>query len=551
MTAHPRWNSNSIEQVASSTYGGSSSRIGSTTSSISTRLFGVAGMMVAAFALVGALVAWMSYDTGSGLDELNASADLGVLQLEADMMHDAVRGDVLSALLAPDVEHIRATMADLDQHERQFQEVVGDMEALVEDHPAARTTVASVRRELTNYVAAARAITDLAARDRAAALAEQDKFQAEFERMETSMAEVSEALQVLRHNSRTAIGSRLGRSSVGALVLVVLAGFAAVSTAVVVARSIVGPMRQLVDGIEQLSLQDYTVRFDLVGHDEVARIGRLLDHAVSTTAQAIGSLRSAADEVASDAEGMANSTSRVRSDVQAASERTDRASADVERVNQTIQSVALGVDEMGTAIRDVARSAAQAARVATSAVEVADRTSTTVSRLGESSVEIGKVLRVINAIAEQTNLLALNATIEAARAGDAGRGFAIVANEVKELARETARATEDIHRQIETIQGDARVAVAAIEEIGTIIRQINEHQGTIASAVEEQTATAAEMSRHVSDAANASAGIARDMASVAQTSRDVTETVSTFHQSSARLVELGNALRGIAGQFRT
>jgi methyl-accepting chemotaxis protein len=428
---------------------------------------------------------------------------------------------------------------------------VGDMEALVEDHPAARTTVASVRRELTNYVAAARAITDLAARDRAAALAEQDKFQAEFERMETSMAEVSEALQVLRHNSRTAIGSRLGRSSVGALVLVVLAGFAAVSTAVVVARSIVGPMRQLVDGIEQLSLQDYTVRFDLVGRDEVARIGRLLDHAVSTTAQAIGSLRSAADEVASDAEGMANSTSRVRSDVQAASERTDRASADVERVNQTIQSVALGVDEMGTAIRDVARSAAQAARVATSAVEVADRTSTTVSRLGESSVEIGKVLRVINAIAEQTNLLALNATIEAARAGDAGRGFAIVANEVKELARETARATEDIHRQIETIQGDARVAVAAIEEIGTIIRQINEHQGTIASAVEEQTATAAEMSRHVSDAANASAGIARDMASVAQTSRDVTETVSTFHQSSARLVELGNALRGIAGQFRT
>jgi methyl-accepting chemotaxis protein len=220
-------------------------------------------------------------------------------------------------------------------------------------------------------------------------------------------------------------------------------------------------------------------------------------------------------------------------------------------VNETIQSVARGVDEMSTAIRDVARSAAQAARVATGAVDVADRTTSTVARLGESSVQIGKVLGVINAIAEQTNLLALNATIEAARAGEAGRGFAIVANEVKELARETARATQDIHRQIDTIQTDVRVAVDAIAEIGQIIRQINEHQGTIASAVEEQTATAAEMSRHVSEAADASASIARDVASVAIGTRETRMTLGTFEQASDRLAELGNELRTIANKFRT
>jgi methyl-accepting chemotaxis protein len=549
MTAHSRWNS--VEPVAAAAAERPSGPIGSARSSISTRLYGVAGMVVAAFALVGGLVAWSAHDTSVGLDELSASADLGVLQLEADMMHDAIRGDVLSALLAPDAEHGRASAADLAEHERRFRDVLEGMEALVVGHPEARGTVVGVRRELSDYATAARSLVDLAGTDRASALVRLDVFQAEFEQMETTMSQASEALMTLRRGSREAIGTRLNRTALGVLVLVALAGLGAVTASGVVARSILGPMRQVVAGIEQVSRQDYTVRFDMSGDDEVARIGRLLDQAVSTTAQAIGSLRATADEVASDAEGMANSTTRVRADVEAASERTDRASADVERVNQTIQSVALGVDEMGTAIRDVARSAAQAARVATSAVEVADRTSTTVARLGESSVEIGKVLRVINAIAEQTNLLALNATIEAARAGDAGRGFAIVANEVKELARETARATEDIHRQIETIQGDARVAVSAIEEIGTIIRQINEHQGTIASAVEEQTATAAEMSRHVADAAGASAGIARDMASVAQTSRGVTETVSTFQQSSARLVELGNALRGIAGQFRT
>ena len=116
------------------------------------------------------------------------------------------------------------------------------------------------------------------------------------------------------------------------------------------------------------------------------------------------------------------------------------------------------------------------------------------AKLGESSPEIGNVVKVITSIAEQTNLLALNATIEAARAGEAGKGFAVVANEVKELAQETAKATEDIARRVQAIQGDTTAAVAAIGEISTIIAQINDQQTTIASAVEEQTATTNEMS---------------------------------------------------------
>ncbi|MFN8192797.1 MAG: methyl-accepting chemotaxis protein [Nocardioidaceae bacterium] len=111
------------------------------------------------------------------------------------------------------------------------------------------------------------------------------------------------------------------------------------------------------------------------------------------------------------------------------------------------------------------------------------------AELGNSSAEIGNVIKVINSIAEQTNLLALNATIEAARAGEAGKGFAVVANEVKELAQETAKATEDIGHRISAIQSDTENAVTAITEISAIIAQINDTQTTIASAVEEQTAT--------------------------------------------------------------
>ena len=182
-------------------------------------------------------------------------------------------------------------------------------------------------------------------------------------------------------------------------------------------------------------------------------------------------------------------------------------SAASEQVSKNVQTVATGVEEMNSSIREIAKNATESARVAGQAVSAADTANKTISKLGESSSEIGKVIKVITSIAEQTNLLALNATIEAARAGEAGKGFAVVANEVKELAKETAKATEDIGHKIEAIQADTRGAVDSIQQIGKVIAQINDISNTIASAVEEQTATANEMSRNVGEAAK---GTCRD-----------------------------------------
>ncbi len=269
-----------------------------------------------------------------------------------------------------------------------------------------------------------------------------------------------------------------------------------------------------------------------------------------TLKSAIGSIGQNADSLATSAEQLNAVSQQVAGNSEETSTQAGVVSAASEQVSRNIEVVATSSEEMTASIGEISKNSNEAARIARQAVEVANTTNETIARLGESSTEIGNVIKLITSIAEQTNLLALNATIEAARAGEAGKGFAVVANEVKELAKDTAKATEGISHKIQAIQEDTKGAVAAIAEVGTIINQINDISTTMASAVEEQTATTNEINRNASEAARGSSEIAQNISGVASASESTSKGANDTLGAAKSLAEMASQLQELVGQFR-
>ena len=247
--------------------------------------------------------------------------------------------------------------------------------------------------------------------------------------------------------------------------------------------------------------------------------------------------------LASAAEELTATSQQMSANAEETSVQANVVTSAAEQVNKNLQTVATGSEEMSASIKEIAKNAHESANVATGAVRVAEETTQIVGKLGDSSTEIGQVIKVITSIAQQTNLLALNATIEAARAGEAGKGFAVVANEVKELAKQTAKATEDISRKIEAIQADTKNAVGAIGQISEVIKQVNDISNTIATAVEEQNATTNEMTRNVSEAARGSSEITKNVAGVAEAAKSTTQGASDSLKAAQSLSKMSNELR--------
>ena len=314
--------------------------------------------------------------------------------------------------------------------------------------------------------------------------------------------------------------------------------------------AVIGPLTEVGQVLDKMAGGDLTVQ---IVSEYAGDFNRL-----KTTVNTLGTqVRSAMQQIGTNANALvsaAEELNKVSQQMSASADETatqaNVVSAASEQVAANVQTVATGADEMGASIKEIAKNTADATRVATAAVKTAEATNETIGKLGQSSAEIGQVIKVITSIAQQTNLLALNATIEAARAGEAGKGFAVVANEVKELAKETAKATEDISRKIEAIQGDTKGAVAAIGQISSVIVQINDIQNTIASAVEEQSATTNEISRNLAEAAHGSTDITRNIGGVAEAARSTTAGATDTQKSAQSLERMSAELQGLIAQFK-
>ncbi|MEM9354175.1 MAG: methyl-accepting chemotaxis protein [Planctomycetota bacterium] len=351
------------------------------------------------------------------------------------------------------------------------------------------------------------------------------------------------------------------------------------TASLLLSRSLVRPVNQTIEALRDIASgeADLTKRLPATSRDELGEmakwfnafvervqgiIGEVARNSGSLT-QASGELSATADDLANGAEDTTTQSATVASAAEEMAATMSQMAAATDQMSDNIRTVATSSDEMTSTIHEIAKNAEQSAAVASEAASLAEVSNEKVGGLGEAAQEIGKVIEVIQDIAEQTNLLALNATIEAARAGEAGKGFAVVATEVKELAKQTAGATEDIRRRIEGIQGSTTEAVEAIREITSVIHKVDTVARTIAAAVEEQSATSQQIAGTVAETSAAAETVATGIHESAAASQQITTNISGLDTGAKKtaaaatqtksagqaLTQLAGDLQSLVGQF--
>ncbi|MGB7585756.1 MAG: methyl-accepting chemotaxis protein [Terriglobales bacterium] len=469
--------------------------------------------------------------------------------MEAGVYNDLTRADA-SAVFTEKGDEQQNKIEEFGQHCKLLQDRIAKARSFAFD-PASQTMLDDEMKLSAQYLAAGESLIDAIVHSPGTAPSLLGPYLGLYKDLQGKIEETSDQLAKSAKETELSAASKATRATRALLIMCGLSLLLLLVVATRITLSITRPLDSFSTRFKAMAdANDLTSRVDQDRRDEIGDLGKCLNLFVEKVHDILGQITQTTQGVAGASATLSSTSQQISANSEETSAQAKVVSNAAEQVSGNLQTVATGAEEMGSTIKEIAKNATEAAKVATGAVKVAENTTATVSKLGDSSTEIGQVIKVITSIAQQTNLLALNATIEAARAGEAGKGFAVVANEVKELAKETAKATEDISRKIEAIQTDTKAAVDAIAEISAVINQINGISNTIATAVEEQNATTNEMARNVSEAARGSGEITSNIAGVAQAAESTSRGASDTQKAAQQLVETSAELRRLVEQFK-
>lgn len=339
------------------------------------------------------------------------------------------------------------------------------------------------------------------------------------------------------------------------IIIFLITVFVSIIFFLITVRSVVFSIKKLINGIRDIESEfNLTKRIQIESKDEVGLLSRYFNsfidnfHGIvkqvtsttSTVASAASDLLSTSTSVSADTEKISIKASTVASATDQAASNTNAISSAAEEMSSSANSIAKAIEEMSKSLNEVNRKCQKELQIASEANMHAKSSKEVMDKFGEAAKSIWKIVEVINDIADQTNLLALNATIEAASAGDAGRGFTIVANEVKNLAKQTAKATMEIKKQIEEMKINTESAVSSIDSVSQVIEEVNSISQNIVDSIQEQSATVAEIAQNISGVSIGAQEVSRNVSESAKGLSDVAESISGVSNA------VGNAVHGIA-----